>query len=303
MLSSKAVSYPGCALFALGLAWGAASCSKDKDAAPEKPAQTATKAEPTKAEPTKAEPTKATGPGAPAPTPAKVAPVATRPEGPIGTIEGKVTLTGEVPEMPLLRRGSDPVCDNGELRAETITAAKDGGLANVLVRIKPGTVPAWTPSTPVVIDQTDCMYRPRVTGGVRGQTVEVRNSDKTTHNVHARHLPLGKRQGIETIVNRAQPSGVAMSFELGDEPVAKLKCDYHGWMQGYVVVSDNPYFAVTGADGSFTLEGAPAGSQTIEFWHEYYGLKEAKAEVAADGSVTLDASFDVASDDPMGESK
>lgn len=282
MLSSKAVSYPGCALFAFGLAWLGASCGKDS--AEEKPTAPAPKVE-----------TPSEGQTAPAPDVVEAA----RPEGPVGTIEGKVTLTGEIPEMPLLRRGSDPACDNGELRAETITADKDGGLANVLVRIKPGTVPGWTPSEPIVIDQTNCMYRPRVTGGVRGQKVEVRNSDKTTHNVHARHLPLGRRQGIETIVNRAQPSGVSMSFELGDEPVAKLKCDYHGWMQGYVVVSDNPYFAVTGADGAFKLEGAPAGSQTIEFWHEYYGLKEATAEVATDGSVSLDASFDAAKDDPM----
>lgn len=288
MLSSKAVRYPGCALLALGLALGVSSCSKD--AAEETPAKPAAKPEAPKVS--------AQPPSDPAP--AKAAPAAARPEGPVGTIAGKVTLTGEIPEMPLLRRGSDPACDNGELRAETITADKSGGLANVLVRIKPGTVPAWTPSEAIVVDQTDCMYRPRVTGGVRGQTVEVRNSDKTTHNVHARHLPLGRRQGIDTIVNRAQPSGVSMSFELGDEPVAKLKCDYHGWMQGYVVVSDNPYFAVTGADGSFKLEGAPVGSQTIEFWHEYYGLKEATVEVAADGSVTLDASFDAAADDPMG---
>lgn len=218
----------------------------------------------------------------------------------MGIIEGTITLTGDAPEMPLLRRGSDPVCDTGEMRAETITVGAEGGLANVLVRIKPGTVKGWIPDEAVIIDQTDCMYRPRVTGGVKGQTVEVRNSDKTTHNVHARHLPLGKRQGIETIVNRAQPSGVLMSFELGDEPVAKLKCDYHGWMQGFIVVSDNPYFAVTGVDGTFKLEDAPAGPQTLEVWHEYYGLKELPIEVKADGSVTLETSFDAQADDPMG---
>ncbi len=281
MLSQKAVSYPGCALFAIGLMWGAASCSKDTEKKAPGTPKTEAVADPT-----------------PTPRP-EPKPAAKKPDGPVGVVEGTVTLTGEIPEMPLLRRGSDPACDNGELRAETIMANSDGGLANVLVRIKPGTVPAWTPSESILIDQTDCMYRPRVTGGVQGQTVEVHNSDTTTHNVHARHLPLGKRQGIETIVNRAQPSGVVMSFELGDEPVAKLKCDYHGWMQGYVVVSDNPYFTVTGADGSFKLEGAPVGSQTIEFWHEYYGLKEAPAEIAADGSVTLDMSFDAVKDDPM----
>ena len=272
------------ALFSLSLAFGSAACSKDASEKP--PAQ---------------DPVASATPVAKA-EPAVVAPVVakpSRPEGPTGTIEGTITLTGDAPEMPLLRRGSDPTCDTGPMKAETISVGKDGGLANVLVRIKPGTVPGWAPDESVVVDQTNCMYRPRVQGGVRGQKVEVRNSDKTTHNVHARHLPLGKRQGIETIVNRAQPAGVTMSFELGDEPVAKLKCDYHGWMQGYVVVSDNPYFAVTDADGVFKLEGAPAGPQTIETWHEYYGLKEANVDVAADGSVTFTTTYDAQADDPM----
>ena len=290
MLAVVTVRYRSAALLALALVGGGSACGNETSSS-EAPGTVSS--------------SPAKNPGEPEVPKVREAPNAitaprTRPAGPIGTIEGKIVLTGDAPEMPFLNRGSDPACDNGKLRAETITVDSKGGLANVVVRIKPGTVPAWTPSEPVVVDQTDCMYRPRVTGGVRGQTVKVLNSDKTTHNVHARHLPLGKRQAIATIINRAQPAGIAMTFELGDQPVAKLKCDYHGWMQGYVVVSDNPYFAVTAADGSFKLEGAPAGPQTVEVWHEYYGLKELPVEVAADGSVTLDSSYDAVNDDPMG---
>jgi plastocyanin len=221
------------------------------------------------------------------------------PEGPTGSIKGVVSISGETPEMPLLRRGSDPVCDTGEMRAETILASSDGHLANVLVRIKPGTVPAWTPSKSVFVDQRNCMYRPRVQGGVRGQKVEVSNGDATAHNVHARHLPWGRRQGTETLMNRAQPSGVAMSFELGEEPVAKLKCDYHGWMQGYVVVSDNPYYGVSKADGSFEISDVPTGTHSVELWHEYYGIKTATVTVEENGTATLDYSYDADADDPM----
>jgi plastocyanin len=220
------------------------------------------------------------------------------PEGPTGSIKGRVTLTGDVPEMPFLSRGSDPACDNGELRSETIMRDAEGGLANVLVRIKPGTVAAWTPSETIVIDQTDCMYRPRVQGGVRGQTVEVRNSDKTTHNVHARHLELGAREGSETLMNRAQPSGVKMRFRLGIEPVAKLKCDYHAWMSGFVVVSDNPYSAVSDSKGEFMLEGVPVGTHQVELWHEFLGLKSAELVVEEDGTAVLEHSYDFAADNP-----
>lgn len=221
------------------------------------------------------------------------------PEGPTGSIKGVVTISGETPEMPLLRRGSDPACDTGEMRAETILVGEGGALANVLVRIQPGSVPAWTPSKSVIVDQKNCMYRPRVQGGVRGQKVEISNADATTHNVHARHLPLGRRQGTETIMNRAQPAGMGMNFELGDEPVAKLKCDYHGWMQGYIVVSDNPYFGTSKADGSYEITGVPTGTHTIETWHEYYGMKTAEVTVEAGAAATLDYSYDASADDPM----
>ncbi len=291
MFSTQAARYPVLAVLAIAITSGA--CGKDsKESKPAEPSNAKATAKATPAKP-------ATDTTEPATPPA----AAEMPVGPSGTIEGRISLTGDAPEMPLLRRGSDPACDNGELRAETILVDKTGGLANVVVRIKPGTVPAFTPTEPIVVDQDDCMYRPRVSGGVRGQTVEVQNSDKTTHNVHARHLPMGERKSTETIVNRAQPSGVAMSFELGDEPVAKLGCDYHAWMQGYVVVSDNPYFTVTGPDGHFSLEGAPAGKQTLEVWHEFYGVKEVEVEVTADESVTFDSSFDAVKDVPGGQSK
>ncbi len=235
----------------------------------------------------------------PAAKPSAKAEESKKPAGPVGSIKGKVTIVGKVPEMPLLKRGSDPKCDNGELRAETILVDPAGGLANVVVRIKPGSVPAWTPPKIISVDQTDCMYRPRVQGGVIGQTVEIKNSDETTHNVHARHLPLGRRQGIETIVNRAQPAGVSMTFALGEEPVAKLKCDYHGWMQGFIVVSDNPYFGVSQPDGSFEVVGVPVGTHSVEAWHEFYGMKEATLTVEEGGVATLDLQYDAVADDPM----
>ena len=90
-----------------------------------------------------------------------------------------------------------------------------------------------------------------------------------------------------------------MSFELGDEPVAKLKCDYHSWMQGYIVVSDNPYFAVSGAMGAYEIQDVPTGKHTIEMWHEYYGLKTASVTVEEGAVASLDYSYDAVSDDPM----
>lgn len=269
-LRNAIVSAAALALFA-----AAPACSKD-DGAPagDQPTETAEPAEPATAEPE-------------------------RPSGPSGSIQGRVTLSGDAPEMPTLQRGADPVCAEKEMKAETILVGDDGGLANVVVRVLPGTVDGWVPKEPVVVDQVDCMYRPRVQGAVRGQTLQVANSDPTMHNVHARTLEKGKRQGTETIVNRAQPAGIPpIQIPIEDQDVVKLKCDSHGWMAAYVVVSDNPYFAVSGDDGRFTLEGVPVGEHQVEAWHEFFGVKSGTVTVAEDGAATIDFGYDVKADDP-----
>ena len=221
------------------------------------------------------------------------------PPGPTGTIRGTIKLAGAPPEMPLLQRGSDAFCAKKEMRAETVLVGAGGGLANALARIAPGAAPAWGPSTPVVVDQTDCMYRPRVQGAVKGQKLVVKNSDGTMHNVNARRLPWGERRDTETLFNRGQPAGSPdLEGAIRDQDIMKLKCDSHGWMQGYVVVNDHPYHATSGADGTFTIEKAPAGSYEVQVWHEYYGIKTAQVTVADGQAAAVDVTFDAEKDRP-----
>ena len=87
--------------------------------------------------------------------------------------------------------------------------------------------------------------------------------------------------------NQAQIPGMApISRKLTDaDQVLKFKCDVHPWMTAYVVVAGNPFFAVTGDDGSFKITGVPAGKYTIEAWHERYGTKTAEITVDADKAV------------------
>ena len=66
-----------------------------------------------------------------------------------------------------------------------------------------------------------------------------------------------------------------------EEPIFQVKCDVHPWMLAHVNVFDHPFFAVTGADGGFEIKGLPAGSYTLEAWHETLGTRTQK--VTADG--------------------
>jgi len=70
-----------------------------------------------------------------------------------------------------------------------------------------------------------------------------------------------------------------------------VKCNVHPWMKAYVGVQRHPFFAVTGADGTFSLKGLPPGDYVIEAWHEKYPAIQQNVTVGAKESKTLDFSF------------
>jgi hypothetical protein len=203
-------------------------------------------------------------PSAPAPTP-----VTSR-----GTIRGVVTFTGEAPAPAELAPSADPACEGMPLKDQALLV-KDGKLRNVLVRVRgpvPGAVEAV--STPAVVDQEKCSYQPRVQGAVAGQPLQIKNSDGTMHNVRG-------MLGSKALFNVAQPpSAPPVTKPLpADIELLQLKCDVHPWMRAYVAVSPHPYFGVTGEAGTFSLEGVPAGTYTLEAWHETLGTQSAEVTV------------------------
>ena len=169
---------------------------------------------------------------------------------------------------------------------EYVAATIDGSLANVFVRLQ-GTFPQTpVPTTPVVIDQRACVYRPRVLGARVGQTLQVKNDDDLLHNVHS----LSARGNS---FNVSEPkAGMVQDFKLKDEEVMlRIKCDVHSWMTSYVGVVTNPYFAVTNEAGTFEIAGVPAGSYTILTWHERFGPLMQTVRVRAGATTTVDFAY------------
>ena len=229
-------------------------------------------------------PTATASPAAPVSEPAKPAERIAAPAGPKGSVFGVVLLTGTAPKPEALQRSSDPVCAKTEAVDETILS-KGGKLQNVVVRVVEA-VPGALPPDPVVVDQQGCMYRPRVQAAMRGQRLQIRNSDGTLHNIHS-------YEGMKTGFNLAQPPGAqGVERPLGAQvPVVKLKCDVHPWMTGYIVLSDHPYFATTAEDGSFKIEGLPPGKYTLEAWHEKLGTQKTAVTVAPDAVTKTELKF------------
>ncbi|MBM4243896.1 MAG: hypothetical protein FJ148_08795 [Deltaproteobacteria bacterium] len=208
-----------------------------------------------------------------------------------GKITGKVTFSGTPAAAAKLKMDADPVCaaaHPGGAPAEDIVVGDGGAMQNVFVYVKEGVTGNFpAKAEPAVIDQKGCLYMPRVVGLQVGQPLKFLNSDPTLHNVHG--MPK-----VNASWNYAMPKFVKQKENKDltkPEVMIHVKCDVHPWMSGYVGVLPHPFFATTGKDGSFTIEGLPPGEYTVEAWQEKLGAQTAKVKVDAGGAASSDFTF------------
>ena len=224
-----------------------------------------------------------------APEPTKVVDQATA-----ARVTGTVKLDGEPPKFKPLNMAAEPTCvqDNPTpvLPPIVVTGPK-GAFANVVVYVK-GNMDDYkfdTPKEPAVLDQKNCMYDPHVLALMTNQDFHVTNSDQTLHNIH----PVPRQNHVW---NQSQPAGappIDRSFP-NPELAIPVNCNVHPWMRGYLFVFRHPFFAVTGKDGKFALNGLPPGDYTIEAWQERYGIQDQTITLGPNDSKAISFTFHVA---------
>jgi plastocyanin len=204
----------------------------------------------------------------------------------VGSISGTVKFDGTAPKTQKIDMSQDPAC-KGTNEAENVVADK-GDLANVFVYVKDGLGNRTfdVPKDPVVLDQSGCKYHPHVLGVMAGQTVQIKNDDPTTHNIHP--TPKDNREWNESQPPQSAPIEKTFARE---EIMLPVKCNQHPWMKMYINVVKSPFYAVTSSDGKYEIKGLPPGDYTIAFVHEKLGEQDQKVTVAAKESKTVDQSF------------
>ena len=190
-----------------------------------------------------------------------------------GTISGTVTFAGTAPVMAPLTMSGECTARHKEPVLTGDALVHGGRVENAFVYLKEGLGNRVfaVPAEPVVIDQSGCLYQPRVAGAQTCQPITFRNSDGVLHNVHG--TPTVSSQWNFSMAVQGSTRTVRIPKP---EVAVEVRCDVHPWMRAYVGVVAHPYFAVTGADGRFTLRDVPPGEYVVATWHERFGTREAQ---------------------------
>ncbi len=128
------------------------------------------------------------------------------------------------------------------------------------------------------VDQKGSTFIPKFTPVIAGATVTFTNSDPTDHNVYSPDgdYDLGTKPQGETLERKFEEPGVYTQL-----------CKLHPTMIAYVIVTQNPYHAVSDADGNFKIEDVPPGEYRLLTWNERYKADPIEVKVTEGGTAAV----------------
>jgi plastocyanin len=198
-----------------------------------------------------------------------------------GGIAGAVRYTGVVPK-PREIVATDGSTDR---HSDLLVDPKTRGLRDVVLVLEDAPArPRLDGAEPVVVDQRDMVFVPRVVAVQHGRAVRFDNSDLCNHSVMA--LARAPADQFNAFVTPGQP--LTHAFRPQDRPIP-IGCSLHHWMRAWVYVVPHPWFAVSDDRGRFRIEGVPPGKYTLRLHHADTGHRGRRAVEVEEGK-TLELS-------------
>ena len=229
-----------------------------------------------------------------------------------GSIEGTITLEGSVPEpkgFNLITFPDPAYCGrisngHGWRLLHDFVVGHQGGLKDAIVLLEG--VEAGKPfevSVPL-IEARDCMFQPFMTVVRNGHAVEVINMDPVMHDIQGYETSLEagarvlfntplvmnhqhRRGDLHALHNHAPGKSLVGPIYLNKgRRTFYMQCGFHAYMESWAMAVNNPYYALTDAEGKFKIDQIPPGTYQLVVWHPQTGPGTTKSVVVkADGKL------------------
>ena len=207
-----------------------------------------------------------------------------------GSVEGTIHFDVPAPKRIEIDMAQDPACSISGTNMTEQTVVNDGKLANVYITVTSGLGDKVYPPARdvVVLDQRGCRYVPHVLAAQVGQEIEFRNSDPTMHNVHM-ETTIGGERGFD--ISQPPRAGTTQHSFTKPETMIPVRCNNHPWMEAFLNIAPNPFYAVSDEHGHYTIAGLPPGTYTLKATQEKLGSQQATVTVTSHGKAVTDFHF------------
>ena len=216
-----------------------------------------------------------------------------------GTIQGKVTLIGEMPYpriyhlilFPNIDMCAEVDTDDEMNRVlEDFKVSPDGGLKDVVVTLKH--VDAGKPfnKEPINITAENCKFLPDVNVIRQGESFKIDNIDAVMHNSQVYQKERGKIL-LNIPIPAEEVSDGKITFKKKYK-IMQMICGMHEFMQTWGYRVQNPYYAQTKIDGNFKIDNIPPGEYKVTAWHYLIKRQSQKVKIAAGETFDLNFEFD-----------
>jgi hypothetical protein len=216
-----------------------------------------------------------------------------------GMVVGKVSFNGPVPPTRIFHMVFSPNIDfctkisdgKGNRLLKEFHVSPDGGFQNVVVAVVGVERGKKFDYTPEITLET-CQVKPFVIPIRNQHPINIVNKDPITHDLQGYTLQDNYTFEMFNKPMIGESAAVKQVQLRKGHYIFRTQCGVHDFMQSWGMAVGNPYFAVTGPDGSFTIPDLPPGTYDVIAWHPYMKVQAQKVTVSADGKVSLNFQFD-----------
>ena len=207
------------------------------------------------------------------------------------TVTGTIRLKSPLQPAEPVPAGNDSALCGTSIADSSVSGRDTTGLVNAVVWIeglrsgKPLPV-----ERRLELESLNCRLDPRVQAAVVGSGLNVLGHD--AFRQHLRFIAAGDTAARTAVLLGADEQVIPTNLPFASPGMVIVHDTDHPWPRAYIAVFDNPYYAVTGADGKFSIDGVPPGKYTLAVWHERTGKHEQPIEVTASGAIKVNVALE-----------